>query len=287
MTLIKRHFAHPKLHTPMAAAVVGLLLIMGTIAISAHGFFAFLNIEGLLIVVGGVVAVAFMSYPKADVRKALRAIRDMLDKSATSHENLHRDAMNIIKWARLVKDKGLRALETSIGKSGIDDFFVKYGLNMVVSDYTPDEVRMMMETAADSCYERDMVPVDILESMASHGPAFGMVGTLVGMVAMLSQLGDDMSGIGASLAVAFLSTLYGVVSARMFYMPAAARLRQEVEKTRFRNHLITEGMVLLVADKPPMFIQDRMNSFLRPEMHDYFNVFVAQSTPRHLRVVGQ
>jgi chemotaxis protein MotA len=109
--------------------------------------------------------------------------------------------------------------------------------------------------------------------MASHAPAFGMVGTLVGMVTMLCHLNGDITGIGSNLAIAFLSTLYGVVSARMVYMPAASKLRQEVEKSRFRNQLITEGMVMLVNNKSPMCIQDRLNSFMRPENHNYYNVF--------------
>jgi chemotaxis protein MotA len=258
---------------PVMGAAFGLLLVLGSIVMSAHGFLAFFSLEGLLIVVGGVMAVAFMSFQASDVHKALRAISSMLKESPITHEDLHRDTMNIMKWGRLVKEKGMRALEASIGKSGIDDTFVRYGLNMVVSEYTPEEVRSMMETAADACYERDSIPVDILTAMASHAPAFGMVGTLVGMVTMLCQLDGDMTGIGSNLAVAFLSTLYGVVSARMVYVPAASRLRQEVEKGRFRNQLITEGMVMLVNNKSPMCIQDRLNSFLRPENHDYYNVF--------------
>ena len=258
---------------PVMGAAFGLLLVLGSIVMSAHGFLAFFSLEGLMIVVGGVMAVAFMSFQASDVHKALRAISSMLKESPITHEDLHRDTMNIIKWGRLVKENGMRALEASVGKSGIDDTFVKYGLNMVVSEYAPEEVRSMMETAADACYERDSIPVDILEAMASHAPAFGMVGTLVGMVTMLCHLDSDMTGLGSNLAVAFLSTLYGVVSARMVYVPAASKLRQEVEKSRFRNQLITEGMVMLVNNKSPMCIQDRLNSFLRPENHDYFSIF--------------
>jgi chemotaxis protein MotA len=151
---------------------------------------------------------------------------------------------------------------------------------MVVSDYSSEEVRVMMETAADACYERDSVPVDVLVAMSSHGPAFGMVGTLVGMVAMLCSLGNDVSNIGPSLAVAFLSTLYGVLSARMVYMPAASKLRQKVTNRRFRNYLITEGLVMLVSSKTPMFIQDRLNSFLRLETQDYHTMISAKpATP--------
>jgi chemotaxis protein MotA len=254
-------------------AAFGLLLVLGSIVISAHGFLAFFSLEGLLIVVGGVMAVAFMSFQASDVHEALIAISNMLKDTPITHDDLRSDMTNIMKWARLVKARGMRELETSLGKSGIDDAFVRYGINMVVSEYTPEDVRSMLETAADACYERDNVPVDILETMASHAPAFGMVGTLVGMVTMLCHFDGDLSNIGSSLAVAFLATLYGVVSARMVYMPAASKLRQKVERTRFRNQLITEGLVMLVNNKSPMYVQDRLNGFLRPENHDYYNVF--------------
>jgi len=195
--------------------------------------------------------------------------------------------MEIIAWAYLVKEKGMRRLEASLARRGIVDPFVKYGLNMVISGYSPDEVRAMMETAADACFERDTLPVDVLQSMTSHAPAFGMIGTLIGMVAMLSGLDGNLAGVGSSLSVAFLSTLYGVLSARMVYMPAAAKLRQAVMKRRYRNQLLVEGMVMLVSDKSPGFVRDRLNSFLRPERHDYLDQFAAEPPERpHLRVVG-
>lgn len=260
--------SQPISRAPVIAAALGGFLLLFSIILSTRNYFGFFSLEGLMIVGGGVFCAAFMSYPAAEVHKALRAIGEMFREPPTSHENLHHDMMHILHWARVVRDKGMRGLEGHIGNGGIDDPFVKYGLTMVVSQYTPDEIRAMMETAADAYDARDSVPADILQSMASHAPAFGMVGTLVGMVIMLFNLDGDVSGIGASLAVAFLSTLYGVISARMIYMPAAAKLRQKLDNTRFRNYLITEGMVMLVSNRTPSYIQDRLNSFLRPDIHD-------------------
>jgi chemotaxis protein MotA len=256
---------------PVMAAGAGFLIVLASLILSTHSFLAFFSIEGLVIVGGGVIAVAFMSFPVEDVHEALRAIGDMFKKPQMDNKILQRDMMKVVGWAYVVREKGMRSFESLLDKSGIDDPFVKYGLNMVVSQYTPDEVRTMMETAADARYERDIVPVDVLQAMTSHAPAFGMVGTLVGMVAMLCNLNDNIASIGASLGVSFLSTLYGVLSARMIYMPAAARLRQEVDSRRFRNHLITEGMVMLVGGKNPMHIQDHLNSFLRPEIYNYMD----------------
>jgi chemotaxis protein MotA len=259
----------PLSRAPVIAGIAGCVLILGAIILSTRNFLAFFSVEGIMIVIGGVIAVAFMSYQANDVRKALHAIKAMFREPATTHENLHHDMQQIIHWARLGRDKGMRGLETMIGKNGnVDDPFVKYGLTMVVSQYTPEEIRAMMETAADAYYERDIIPVDVLQSMASHAPAFGMVGTLVGMVVMLCNLDANVASIGSSLAVSFLSTLYGVVTARLIYMPAASKLRQKLDNIRFRHQLITEGMVMLVSNRTPTYIQDRLNSFLRPEIQD-------------------
>lgn len=257
---------------PVLGAGLVILLVAASIMIGAHSLLAFFSIEGFLIVVGGVIAAAYMSYDAADVQASLEAIKRMFKEQKKAEEDLHSDMMAIIYCAKLLKEKGMRSLETIIAKSGLTDPFIKYGFNMAVSEYPSDEVRAMMETAAEATYERDSIPVEILQSMASHAPAFGMIGTLVGMVAMLSNLNGDMSGVGSSLAVSFLSTLYGVLSARMVYMPAASKLKQEVDARRFRNYLITEGMAMLVAEKTPMYIQDRLNSYLRPETHNYVNV---------------
>ena len=254
-------------YASIVGAAFSFSLIIGAVLIGTDNYMAFLSIEGLMIVVGGALAVAFMSFEANYVIEALKAIGQMFRKAQATHENLHHDLVEIISWARTVRDKGLRGLEDEVGAKGIDDPFVKYGLNMVVSNYTADEVRAMMETAAEARYERDTIPARVLMAMASHAPAFGMVGTLVGMVVMLGNFGDDMSGVGEGLAMALLATLYGVVTARMLYMPAAAKLTQKQEGFRFRNYLIAEGMAMLVENKSPRYIQDRLNSYLRPEIH--------------------
>ncbi len=283
----------PRLRSPAAAVAVAVVLVFCAIVLGTRSALAFFSIEGLAIVVGGVIAVAFISYEPADVRKALAVVAGIFkEPSASPPDNLHRDMTTIIAWAYMVKQNGMRRLESSFAKSGIDDPFVTYGLNMMVSGYTAAEVRARMETAADACLERDSVPADVLQTMTSHAPAFGMIGTLVGMVTMLWSLNGEIANIGANLSVAFLSTLYGVVSARMLYMPAAARQRQAVARRRFRNQLITEGMVMLVSNKPPMYIQDHLNSFLPPDRRDYVDQFkiapqpAPAPAPARLKAVG-
>jgi chemotaxis protein MotA len=265
--------------SPVMALAIGFALVLGAVMLSTGSLLAFFSVEGLVIVVGGVIAVAFMSFESEDVHAALHTVASLFKKAEAAPDTLHRDMTEIIAWAAVVKEKGVRWLETSLSKSGIEDPFVKYGLNMVVSGYPAEDVRAMMETAADAAYERESIPVDVLQSMTSHAPAFGMIGTLVGMVAMLCSLSENVASVGSSLSVAFLSTLYGVMSARVLYMPAAAKLRHVASKHRFRNQLVTEGMVMLVSNKSPMYVKDRLNSFLRPEWHDYADSFKAVAKP--------
>lgn len=263
----------------VTGAVFGFLLIIGAIMLGTRNYMAFFSLEGFLIVIGGSLAVAFMSFQASYVMEALRSIGLMFRQAHVTHENLHYELVNIIAWAQIVKKSGLKGLEDSVGHQPVTDPYVKYGLDMVVSNYDADEVRTMMETAAEAYYERDTIPARVLLAMASHAPAFGMVGTLVGMVIMLGDFRDDMTGIGQGLAISLLATLYGVVTARMVYMPAAAKVMQKRDGLHFRNRLIAEGMAMLVANRSPRYIQDRLNSFLRPEKHYDVDAKIREQMP--------
>lgn len=152
-----------------------------------------------------------------------------------------------------------------------NDPIVRYCLECVATAHKPDELRLMMETAVESEYERATVPVDILKNMAATSPAFGMIGTLVGLVAVLQGMGaaadDMMSVVGNGMALALITTLYGVVFARLVFLPAATRLQQKEEIERFRNLMVIEGLIMLSEKKGPRFMQDRLNSFLDPAIH--------------------
>jgi chemotaxis protein MotA len=256
---------------PVTGAAFGAIIMLTPIAFGAHGFLVLFSLAGLVIVGGGVVATAFMSFQSADVLRALRAIPAMLRRPRAARDDLTRDMNDILHWVRLSKTGGLSGLRASLDASDVRLPLLNYGLNMVLSEYRPDDVRAMLETAADASYDHGCVPIDVLRAMTGHAPAFGMIGTLVGMIAMLCELSDNIASTGTTLAVAFLSTLYGVVSARMIYMPAAARLQQALDFRQRRHGLVIEGMVMLARGETASHVQDRLNGFLAPGQHDYFD----------------
>ena len=100
--------------------------------------------------------------------------------------------------------------------------------------------------------------------MAVYAPGFGMVGTIVGLIIMLDNMNGDMAALGQGLALALITTLYGVVLSNLFFKPAANQVTEKQETWYFRNQLVTEGFVLLAEKRDPMFVQDRLNAYLHP-----------------------
>jgi chemotaxis protein MotA len=221
-------------------------------------------------VAGGTLAATFISYEPRYVILSLKLILRIVMSPRIGRNVLKNEVGRVIRWAYTVQKNGIPALEAEAKKSTSDDKFLKFGIDMVISGYTGAEVREIMNTTIETTFGRNTVQVDILKNMASAAPAFGMIGTLVGLIIMLDNMGGDPSSLGKGLAVALLTTLYGVLMARIILIPAATKILQREQIIRFRNYLVAEGLALLADKKSPRYIQDKMNSFLDPSIH--FNI---------------
>ena len=251
----------------IAGALLGVLLIFGAIGISTDNPVMFLSAESILIVFGGTMTAAFIGYEPRYVVQALKGVGTLFKKTKVDRKTLTVETGKIIRWGYLVKKHGILALEREIKSAKSQDAYMRYGVELVITGYSGDEVRQMLGNAAAGQYQRAMVEADILKNMAAAAPAFGMVGTLIGLIVMLSTLGGDASAMGQGLAVALMTTLYGVLLARWVFMPASSKLSQKQGILRFRNFLIGEGFAMLAETRSPRYIQDRMNSYLDPKIH--------------------
>ena len=258
--------------TSLLSVLVGFGIVFGAIIHGTDDPLSFLSMHGFLIVIVGTIANAFMSYQAIYVLRAFQAMWHVVRKPKATREGLNAEIMRLIKWSYVANTRGLAGLE---GESkNVSEPLMKYGLELVVTGYRADDVRSMMNTAVESDFEKAVTPVAVLKNMASTAPAFGMVGTLVGMVIMLGSLDFSAEGgmnqIGEGMALALLATLYGVVMARLACLPAADKLKHREEIYRFRNHMMVEGLCLLSEKQSPRFMQDKLNSFLDPSIH--FNI---------------
>ncbi len=254
----------------LAGFILGLGLFLVSVFLSTDNVTPFFSLSSALMVVGGTTATAYMSYQHLYVNIAFKAIWWMFKKPKSTREGLNTEIMRLIKWGYLVQQKGLPALENEIKGTKGSDPLMSFCLEMVATAHKPEDLRVMMETAVESEFERKTVPVQVLKMMGSTSPAFGMIGTLVGLVVMLQNFGSDLAVIGQGLSLALITTLYGVVFARLVYLPAALKLQQKEEIERHRNYMVIEGLLMLSEKKGPRYMQDRLNSFLDPDIH--FNI---------------
>ena len=247
--------------------LAGIGLFIGAIMTATDNYLSFVSLPSIVMVLGGTLAAGFIGYQARYVMLALKGVGGLFVKGKIDRKMLTIETGKIIRWGYLVKKQGLLALEREIKGAKNHDHFMNYGIELVITGYSGEEVRSMLTAAANGAFQRAMVQADILENMAAASPAFGMIGTLVGLIIMLQSLGGDPGGIGAGLAVAMLTTLYGVLLSRLVFLPAATKVKQKEGISRFRNFLITEGFSMLAEQKSPRYIQDRMNSYLDPAIH--------------------
>lgn len=256
--------------TTVFGLVLALSLFVGSIMTQTDNWAIFLSASSVVIVLGGTLTAAFVSYEPRYVILSLKLIGKMVFAAKIGRGVLKAEVGRVIRWAYTVQKSGIPALEAEAKKSVKGDKFMRFGIEMVISGYTGEEVRNILDTTINTTFGRNTIQVQILNYMGGACPAFGMVGTLIGLIIMLDNMGGDPSALGAGLAVALLTTLYGVLFARLIFLPAGAKMMQREQIVRFRNNLVAEGLVLLADRKSPRFIQDKMNSYLDPALH--FNI---------------
>ncbi|MBF0248876.1 MAG: MotA/TolQ/ExbB proton channel family protein [Alphaproteobacteria bacterium] len=245
-------------------------LFLGAILISTDHYVIFVDAASFVMVFGGTLSGTFIAYEPRYVILSLKLIGRIVMTPKVGRDVLKAEVGRIIKWAYVVQKGGPPALEAEASKAVKGDRFLKFGVEMVASGYTGAEVRDIMTNLIETSFGRNTVQVHILKSMAASSPAFGMIGTLVGLVIMLDKMGEDPTALGPGLAIAMITTLYGILFARLIYLPAASKIMQREQIVRFRNYLVAEGLIMLADRKSPRYIQDKMNSYLDPAIH--FNI---------------
>lgn len=253
--------------TTVLGVLFGFVLFIGSVILSTDNYFVFIDIPSFIMVIGGTFAATFVSFEPRYVILSLKGMFSILFTNRVGRQILTQEVGRIIRWGYIIQKNGLAGLEADAAQVRRQDRFLGFGLDLVVSGYTGQEVRDILAITVETTFQRSTVQADVLRSMGSTAPAFGMIGTLVGLVIMLDKMATDPSKLGPGMAVALITTLYGILFARLMLLPAASKVQQREEIVRFRNYLVAEGLALLAERKSPRYIQDRMNAFLDPSLH--------------------
>lgn len=251
----------------LSGILLGFGLFLLAIFTRTDNYLMFLNLPGFLMVIGGTFAAGMISFRGRYVTKSLRDLFGILIPQNINPQSLYHEVGLIIEWGVQNQKGGVKKLEDSIDKTEFSDPFLTYGTKLLLSDYKPDEMRTMLNNALETSFERDMVPSYVLRTMGNYAPAFGMIGTLVGMIIMLDNLGGDPGQIGQGLALALVTTLYGLLLSQLIFKPAAEKVKEKSEIMRYRNVMMMEGLLMLADNQFSTAIQDKMNSFLDPAYH--------------------
>ena len=247
--------------------VLGFGLFFGSILLNTDNIYMFVSLSSLLMVLGGTLAASMVSFRGSYVIGALKELAAVIIPVNINPESLYKDVALLIQWAKVASRDNIRDLEKEVSNLPPEEQFLSFGTNLLISNYDTSDLRAMLTDAIETRFERKMVGAHILRSMAATAPAFGMIGTLVGLIIMLDNLAADPGQIGGGMAIALLTTLYGVLFAQLVFKPGAEKVKEKQEIMRYRDFMVMEGLVMLNDKMGPVAVQDRLNSFLDPKYH--------------------
>jgi chemotaxis protein MotA len=242
------------------ATIVGLILgiglVVGSIAIGGGGLGPFFNVPSLMITVGGSIAALLINFPLKRVIGVFGVVKNCFTSKLPSPKAT---IAQFKEFATVARREGMLALEEQM--ESVDDEFLLRGLEMVVGGTPKEDLRHILETEIGCIEQRHETGKKVVEAMAAAAPAFGMIGTLIGLVQMLRTL-EDPSQIGIGMATALLTTLYGALIANLFCIPLAGKLETRSREEVMIRELMVSGLVSLVEGHPPRSMEERLVAFL-------------------------
>ncbi len=242
------------------ASIIGLILAVGlilaSIALGNAPFTALIDIPSVRVVIGGAGAAALICFPMGSMLKTpLVALKVLLNKS----EDRLALIKQIVDLAETARRDGLLALETRITE--IENPLVRTGIQMAVDGSTPEVVEEVLRTEVEAIANRHREGKSIMEQLGRFAPAYGIIGTLMGLIMMLQDMSDP-SGIGAGMAVALITTLYGAIVANVFFSPFAEKLGFLNRNEMISLEIAIRGVMAIQSGESPRAIDQKLKTFL-------------------------
>jgi len=247
------------------ASVIGLiggaLLIILSIAIAPGASFqAFIDYPSVLMVIGGAIAAVMIAMPLKDVLKLFGVAKKVF---LNKQDDVSKLIEQIVSLAETARRDGLLALENRLQE--ISDPFIILGVQMAVDGTRPEVMEDILRTEMDAVAARHQSGKLILDQIGKFAPAFGMIGTLVGLIIMLGNMSDP-NAIGPGMAVALLTTLYGAIVANLVAIPMAEKLGFLSRQEQIRMEIAVRGIMAIQAGENPRVIEQKLRTFVPPKL---------------------
>ncbi|MDR9416422.1 MAG: MotA/TolQ/ExbB proton channel family protein [Gracilimonas sp.] len=239
----------------------GILLVTGVTTFSVvPEAYRFLNLPSLAIVFGGIFGSVFISYEFRGVIKALRDSLRLFSYSNIDDERLANDVDTIIEWQKQIKADRMGAINQL--SQQYEDDFAGYLFSILDTNYSTEELRELGEANIQESYHRQKKINEILASMGKTAPVFGMLGTLFGLIVILSDF-NEVETLLTGLAAALMTTLYGIIVGNFIFNPMAKKMNNIAAAEFFREKLILEGIILIENEKSALQIYDKLQAHIK------------------------
>lgn len=240
--------------------IIGFLLVVGAIILGG-AYDVFVNIPGMMIVIGGTFAAICVNFPLKEIYQSIEAAI----KIFTSKKSTPNDVVNtMVRVADLSRREGLLALEHIQSDNNI----LKKASQLIADNADPGLIQDTLRIEIASMKKRHLTSQAVFKRMGMFAPAFGMIGTLIGLVQMMTKL-DDPTAIGPSMAVAILTTFYGALMANLIFLPIAGKLHSRTMEEVLKLEIIFEGAKGILENNNPRFVYEKLSSFVPPKERIY------------------
>ena len=247
------------------ASVVGMLLACSLLVIAiaiapGASFGAFIDYPSIMIVCGGSCAAILICFPLKSVLGIGKVIKNVF---LNTQEDIAELIEQLVSLAETARRDGLLALEGRVEE--ITNSFIVLGIQMAVDGTRPEIIEDIMRTEMDAVATRHRSGKSILDQGGRFAPAFGMIGTLMGLIIMLGQL-DDPEALGPGMAVALITTLYGAIMSNIFFLPSAEKLSFINKNELLSMEIVVRGIMGIQSGENPRVIEQKLMTFVPPSM---------------------
>jgi chemotaxis protein MotA len=238
------------------------LLAIGILITPGADMMLFVSPASAFITIGGSICAVFVTFPIGDLKSVGKVLKMAFKYEKATPNVLIKDFR---RYADIARRDGILALE-NVTQEVRDPFMIR-GIQLAVDGTDPEVIQSMMLTELDYIHDRHLRGIKIMKQLAVYAPAFGMIGTLIGLVIMLANL-EDPSMIGPSMAVAMITTLYGAVVTNLFATPIAEKLGVRNNEERLIKELIIKGVMSIQSGDNPRIVEQKLKIFIPPRFRE-------------------
>lgn len=237
--------------------VLGFLLsivILFVVLFSKENLYLFINLQGILITLGGTISATLINYPISHLQTTIQVLPVVFSHSVPSPQKM---IPVLVEWAAKARLNGFLALEQEV--VSVKTSFLSQGIEFIADGTDPQIIREVMESRISSTATKYSISERVLKSMGSYAPMFGLMGTLIGLIRMLGSLRDPES-IPPAMAVALVTTFYGVVLAGLVFNPLAGKVRLYGEAEILEQQITLEGLLSIQAGSNSLLVQEKLEA---------------------------